>query len=313
MISTTFYYYYEVSKNTYLCEASATTSTSGDDAQNIAIDIDCTNGNGQNTMAVDDISRSDNSDDYDLTFEPIALADYVWTLIKYTPHQVAKMIGLVEYKRLSVRKAAELTNISNSCAHQLYKQHKEDSSLTPGYKAKNQIKRLRKIDLTDEQRQIVDLYVKSVADQNANVVKVKDAQKTVKEQIQQTVAFTLVLPAVPPYTATSDILESRSKFAGELMSRSLDYIEGCMFISEGAVVMSETLVVEARTTRSEAKSYDLNIFLCLTAGGVLAVSQEAMVAEAQRKQRQMEKVGKAKGTAPDHLIQFTSEVFKTIS
>ncbi|KAI9479583.1 hypothetical protein BDB00DRAFT_793166 [Zychaea mexicana] len=296
MISTTFYYYYEVSKNTYLCETSATTSTSGDDAQNIAIDIDCTNGNGQNTMAVDDISRSDNSDDYDLTFEPIAPADHVWTLIKYTPHQVAKMISLVEYKKLSMRKAAELTNISNSRAHQLYKQHKEDSSVTLGYKAKNQIKRPRKIDLTDEQRQIVDLYVKSVAEQNANV------SKTVKERIQQTVTFTLVLPPVPPYTATSDILESRSKFAGELMSCSLDYIEGCMFISEGAVVMSETLVVEACTTRSEAKSYDLNIFLCLTAGGVLAVSQEAMVTEAQRKQRQMEKVGKAKGTAPDHLI-----------
>ncbi|KAI9477708.1 hypothetical protein BDB00DRAFT_879417 [Zychaea mexicana] len=63
MISTTFYYYYEVSKNTYLRETSATTSTSGDDAQNIAIDIDRTNGNGQNTMAVDDISRSDNSDE----------------------------------------------------------------------------------------------------------------------------------------------------------------------------------------------------------------------------------------------------------
>ncbi|KAI9472884.1 hypothetical protein BDB00DRAFT_897869, partial [Zychaea mexicana] len=184
MISTTFYYYYEVSKNTYLRETSATTSTSGDDAQNIAIDIDRTNGNGQNTMAVDDISRSDNSDDYDLTFEPIAPADHVWTLIKYTPHQVAKMIGLVEYKKLSVRKAAELTNISNSRAHQLYKQHKDDSSVTPGYKAKNQIKRPRKIDLTDEQRQIVDFYVKSVADQNANVVKVKDAQDDLCQQLE---------------------------------------------------------------------------------------------------------------------------------
>lgn len=131
--------------------------------------------------------------------------------------------------------------------------------------------------------------------------------------LQENLTFNIhVLDTPSVFSEESDAINAaRKEYVSAVLENGIDYNK-CIFLDGCKLSRTNLQVAKTRAKKQKDTSIRLQNFLCLSAEGVLAFSQDASPTPNMKKLPNLEKQGSAQGTRVDHFRHFVNGVIQIL-
>ncbi|KAI8136556.1 hypothetical protein BJV82DRAFT_676142 [Fennellomyces sp. T-0311] len=274
------FFYYEAGKHYYCLTPTDTDAIMSDPATE-------NESNSSGAMSQDDVPK------------------YVWTLrtsVGYTPTCIAKFTNAIKYNRATVNQASKDYRLSSGLAYRY-----NISSV--------ELLHAQKLFLADYVerygpriilKEVVDALAQGNLDQQVT-------NNAIQSYLKQNFTFNIHIADEPLVSESEkEIVDAAHKeYVSALLGNKIDYSK-CIFFDECKLSRTDLLIAKTRPKKQKNTAIPLQSFVCMSANGALALSQDAIPTPNTKKLPNLERQGSAQGTRVDHFQHFVNGVIQIL-